>query len=58
MHQETETHCKEAEFNETELFDLQISKTLKSQFNLAARRRIEDLEEEKALRRLMDEDYF
>ena len=58
MHQETETHSKEAEFNENDLFDMQISRTLKSQFNLAARRRIEDLEEEKALRRLMDDDYF
>jgi len=58
MNPETESLGKEVEFIESELFDEQISKTLKSQFDLAARRRIEDLEEEKALRRLMDDDFL
>lgn len=60
MHTETEVRGKETEFTEfddNELFERQISKTLKSQFNLAARRRIEDLEEERALKRLMDDDF-
>ncbi len=60
MTPETEVRGKETEytdFDEHELFEQQISKTLKSQFNLAALRRIEDLEEERALKRLMDDDF-
>ena len=58
MNTDTEIQGREADYNDIDLFDQQISKTLKSQFNLAARRRIEDLEEEKALRKLMDDELF
>jgi hypothetical protein len=43
---------------EMDLSELQIRKALRSQFNSEARKRIEDLQEERALKRLLDDDDY
>ena len=41
-----------------DLSDEQIDQVIKTEFNLEARRRIEHMLEEKALKKLLDDDYF